>query len=77
MEEQNFLSVCRDELAYTHSEKHEHLFGFWYAPSSEHMFFLGNTTFYLRVEQMFGFGIYEKSSFKSRTFVWLCGVKNF
>lgn len=47
MEEQNFLSACRDELAYTHSEKHEHLFGFWYAPLPKHMFCLGNPLFYL------------------------------
>ena len=64
-----------DELAYTQTGKHEHLFGFWYAPLPEHMFFLGNTTFYLRVEQMFGLVCSEKSSLKSRTFVCVFVVK--
>ena len=63
------------QLAYTQTGKHEHLFGFWYAPLSEHMFFLGISTFYLRVEQMFGFVRSENPASKIEHLFCFCGVK--
>lgn len=71
------MSWCENHSAYTQTEKQEHLFGFWYAPLSEHMFFLGNTIFYLRIEQMFAFGIDESPVLRVERLFGFYGVKIF